>query len=517
MPHFKRPLLYAALIATALTQGYAFQSTRWRIAPERINITLGDERTLQVLDDSAQELSGVEWSVNDPTLAMVSEQGGRFILRATKPGTVRVTAVLKGEQQYLDIPIWANRSFIPAGSTNWGMHPIGRELGDIAAVPTESGPNMLSLEQTPKGDTYLRGTREDGIQIWAWHLPEDTRDVELICGDWLGGALIGANHGSDYTLYTVGSDGQTRWKYTLPGVRKGHAYTLDHVVYVLSQSKDGTSTTVTAIDKDGARKFDLAVPASHQRNNVANAADGVPCRPTDRNSLVRIFTSKLFVSVDSFAYLAFTQNDWDVASEACPTGGIVDPKNVNFNRTDRIILWQIHPDGSYRATVVEESNNSNPLLTPVEVPSPTGAIIPDGMGGVLLAVRRPHNSPDDKVPPVPAEFIYRIDGEGRVVYRSLLPSRDGELHDGMVLGENNIGFATRGALLIAFHVEDGTEVWRWDSGIAGIEVFAALADGSCLVQTPKALVDVFSGADAREVFEGKAMMDWRGQLYRQTK
>lgn len=242
-----------------------------------------------------------------------------------------------------------------------------------------------------------------------------------------------------------------------------------------------------------------------------------PCRPTDRNSLVRIFTSKLFVSVDSFAYLAFTQNDWDVASEACPTGGIVDPKNVNFNRTDRIILWQIHPDGSYRATVVEESNNSNPLLTPVEVPSPTGAIIPDGMGGVLLAVRRPHNSPDDKVPPVPAEFIYRIDGEGRVVYRSLLPSRDGELHDGMVLGENNIGFATRGALLIAFHVEDGTEVWRWDSGIAGIEVFAALADGSCLVQTPKALVDVFSGADAREVFEGKAMMDWRGQLYRQTK
>ncbi len=66
------------------------------------------------------------------------------------------------------------------------MHPIGRQIGDVAAVPNEDGLNMLALEQTSNGETYLRGTREDGIQIWAWHLPEKTSDVELICGDWLG-------------------------------------------------------------------------------------------------------------------------------------------------------------------------------------------------------------------------------------------------------------------------------------------------------------------------------------------
>jgi hypothetical protein len=119
--------------------------------------------------------------------------------------------------------------------------------------------------------------------------------------------------------------------------------------------------------------------------------------------------------------------------------------------------------------------------------------------------------------PEPAEYVYRIDGEGNVIYRSLLPRREGELHDGMVLGENNIGFATRGSLLIAFHVQDGTEAWRWDSGTPGIEVFAALADGSCLVQTSRALIDVLSSSEAHEVFEGRAMMDWRGQLYRQSK
>ena len=517
MPHVRRTLLFTVLIAICLSEGYSFENPDWRIAPERINIMVGDERTLQALDDSAQELSHVEWFINDPSLATVNEQDGRLTLRAIKPGTIRVTAVVNGERRSLDVPIWTDPSQVPPGSTRWGMRPIGREIGDIAAVPTEDGPNMLSLEQTSQGDTYLRGTREDGIQIWAWHLPEQTRDVQLICGDWLGGALIGANHASDYTLYTVGSNGKTRWKYTLAGSRKGHAYTLDHIVFLLSQSNNGTTTTVTALDRDGTQKFRLTVPVSHERSNVAKGTSGIHCLRSEQNSLIRTVASKMFVNIDGFAYLAFTQNEWAIMADSCPSAAAIDARNVSFARTDRIVLWQIHPDGTYRDTVVEESKIRNPYLSPVEVSSPTGALIPDGLGGVLLAVRRPLNAPADKTPSIPTEYVYRIDGEGNVVYRRMLPKREGELHDEMVLAENNIGFATRGSLLIAFHVEDGAEAWRWDSGTPGIQVFAALADGSCLVQTQKALIDVFSSSQAREVFEGKAMLDWRGQLYRQSK
>src|SRR5258708_7426606 len=43
---------------------------------------------------------------------------------------------------------------------------LSGELGDIAAVPTADGPNILTVEQTRSGETYLRGIREDGIQIW---------------------------------------------------------------------------------------------------------------------------------------------------------------------------------------------------------------------------------------------------------------------------------------------------------------------------------------------------------------
>ena len=85
----------------------------------------------------------------------------------------------------------------------------------------------------------------------------------------------------------------------------------------------------------------------------------------------------------------------------------------------------------------------------------------------------------------------------------LLPSYEGDSHDEMVLGENNMGFTTRESKLVALDVNSGAELWRWDSGVPGIEVFEALADGGCLVQTPKALINVHNANQAQQMFEGQ--------------
>lgn len=42
-----------------------------------------------------------------------------------------------------------------------------------------------------------------------------------------------------------------------------------------------------------------------------------------------------------------------------------------------------------------------------------------------------------------------------------------------------------------------------------LEVYMALANGGCLIQTPAALVEVDNATDAKEVFKGKAMMNWQ--------
>jgi hypothetical protein len=374
---------------------------------------------------------------------------------------------------------------------------------------------MFSLEQTASGSTYLRAVSNDGIQVWAWLMPEKTHDVELVCGDWLGGALISANHANSYTLYTVGTDGKLRWRYTLAGARKGHAYNLNHLVHVLSQSPDGTVTTVTGLDEvTGARVFELPLPASNEKQiNVQRIGTKILCASKSSSAPIRTIASRLFVNIDGFAYVAFTQNDWTLRTAKCAPESVIAPHEVNFARDERVVLWQIHPDGTYRSTMVEESKSTKPLSEPASVASPTGSIIPDGLGGVLLPIRWSHNSIVEDVHGSPDELVYRIDENGEVMYRFPLPKYVGSLHDEMVLGEDDIGFATRGSLLIAFNVRMGKEIWRWDSNTPEIKVFAALANGGCLVQTPTALVEVENANKSKEVLQGQAMMGWQGQMY----
>jgi outer membrane protein assembly factor BamB len=507
--------LICIFIALSSFQLAGQEDSSWRISPEKINIQTGADRVLQLLDDSAQELHGAEWSVDYPTLADVREEDGRVVVHAKAAGTVRISATLNGEKRVREIKIWSQDQPPPPGTTNWGTHPIGREIGDIAAVPKPDGPNVFSLEQTANGNTYLRAFRDDGIQVWNWRMPEATRTVELVCGDWLGGALISANRSDSYTLYTVGNDGKLRWQHSLAGIRKAHAYNLQHLVHLLSQSADGLATTVTGLDEvTGEQKFELTVPASHQQLiNVQKAGKQILCRANSVTSPLRTIASRLFVNIDGFAYVAFTQNEWTLAAPKCTPGSAIEPHDVSFARDEQVVLWQIHPDGTYRSSIVEQSKGSRPVSEPVSVASPTGGIIPDGLGGVLLSIRRSHNDIVDDAHGPPDEFVYRLNQEGDIVYKFALPRYDGKVDDEIVLGENNRGFATRGHTLIAFDVPDGKEIWRWHSP-QEIEVFAALANGACLVQTPTAVVEVENAATSKEVFEGKAMVDWQGRIFR---
>jgi hypothetical protein len=68
--------------------------------------------------------------------------------------------------------------------------------------------------------------------------------------------------------------------------------------------------------------------------------------------------------------------------------------------------------------------------------------------------------------------------------------------------------------LIAFDVQTGKELWRWNSDEREVEVLLALADGSCLVQTPVAVFKVDDAATSHKVMEGRVMIDWQGQMYR---
>jgi hypothetical protein len=220
------------------------------------------------------------------------------------------------------------------------------------------------------------------------------------------------------------------------------------------------------------------------------------------------------VNIDDYAYVAFTEHASTLTAPTCTPGAAIAARDVNVAREDRVVLWQIHPDGTYRSTIVEESKGTRALSEPVSMLSPTGGIMPDDSGGVLLSIRKSPDSTGNDVTRSTDEFVYRLNHAGDFVYKFLLPKYQGKLHDEMVLGQENVvAFATRGGTLVAFNVQDGKETWRWDSA-QEIEVFAALANGGCLVQTPTAVVEVENSTTSKKYMDGRVMMDWQGHMYR---
>jgi outer membrane protein assembly factor BamB len=484
----------------------------WNISPTKINIMVGSERRLQALDDLAQEQHGLMWSVNDPELAEIYEDNDRAVLTANAVGTVRVTASLGSETRYLDIKIWPAIQRLPPETTNWGIDPIGRDVGDFPAVPTPGGPHIYSLEQTPQGSTYLRAFEGDGIQTWTWLMPEQTHDVELVCGDWLGGAVISANRADSYTLYVVGRDGKLRWRHDSDGVRNSLAISTDHLLYLLSQSRDGISARLDVFDEaEGTENFQISIPASYEKQTgVRRESSGFVCNSGTVSTPEPTAVSHVIVNMDGYAYLAFTQKTRSLEVANCTAGAIVAPNKVRRTGDDRLFLWQIHQDGSHRDSEVESVRGDDEAARLGDEFFPTPSIVTDNMNGTLIPVRVLHSNgaaPDD--------FVYRVSEHGELMYKFPLPKySSGKLHDEMVIGTEDTGFATRGGTLVAFNIRTGKETWRWNSPDSGISVFAALADGGCAVQTSSDLIEVQDGVEAKLIMHGKAMASWQGQMFR---
>jgi hypothetical protein len=217
--------------------------------------------------------------------------------------------------------------------------------------------------------------------------------------------------------------------------------------------------------------------------------------------------------MDGLPYLAFTQRKLTVGTSKCTPGVSVNPDDVYLERLEQLTLWQIRPDGTYRSTIVEQIKNKQPLSTAVYTVSPTAGIMTDNMNGVLIPARWFDDAGSENAMDPGDDVVYRVAEDGQAIYKLPLPHYAGALHDGMVIGENDVAFATRGGILIAFNVRTGKELWRWDSNTTEISVFAALANGDCLVQTPTALVEVTTSTQSKEIAKGKAMIDWHNQIY----
>lgn len=492
---FSSPLIF--LLALAAPLPFTAQENSGRhISPMLINLQLGEMQPLQLLNARGDELPSSDWSVDSPELAEIKMETGHAVLYPKAEGVVHVVASLDGATFTAQIKIWPTAPGMAIAGPHWAVPSTGHELAVLQATPTVDGPDLFTLDRNDKGMS-VRAFTNRGLQMWRWTLPEPVGEVEFVCGDSIGGAILTVTRSNSYILYVVGKDGKLGWQHKFEGIRKGYALNAGNLLHLLNQSVDGTSATLSGWDgATGIEKFELKIPASYEREvNVSRSGDKILCAPGRSVSRgLHVDTSGLFVNTDGNAYAAFTQKHWTVGTDKCATGSVIDPQKVYFSRDDQLVLWQIQSDGSHRDVIVDASKQSRlAFATPTSVISPTGDIIPDGHGGVLLSVRSSPRAVTQKAEGPSAESVYRVTEDGELAYKFPLPKYAGHLHDEMVLGEQDLGFATRGSMLIAFNVSDGREIWRWDSGIPEIEINMATAGGGCLVDTPGGLVLVEEG------------------------
>jgi hypothetical protein len=487
--------LVVLLVLSIPVQLAAKNDSVWHISPMLLNIQPGEGQPLQILDSQGNELHSDSWSVDNSELAEIKQESGHAVLYSKAAGVVHVVAMVEGAALTEEIKIWPEAPRMAIAGAHWAVPSTGRELAAFQAAPTSDGPDLFTLDRNDKG-VYVRAFTNRGLQMWMWALPETADNVEFLCGDNAGGAVVTVTRPDSYTLYVVGKDGKLSWLHKFDGVRKGYALNASNLFHLLTSSVDGTSVTLSAWDGGtGAEKFSLKIPGSHKNEvNIKRSGDKIFCAPTRSASRVLpIITSGLFVNTDGDAYIAFTQNRWTEGADNCMAGSVIDPHKAYFSREDYLILWRIQPDGTHQDSIVDTFKRRVSFAAPVSVISPTGDIIPDGFGGVLLSVRSAVKQETQKQTDPSDEFVYRVTEQGELAYKFLLPRYAGPLHDEMVLGEQDLGFATRGSTLIAFSVRDGGEVWRWNSGIPEIKINMSTAGGGCLVDTPEGLVLVEEG------------------------
>jgi len=466
-----------------------------------VNVAIGEEQPLQILDADGNELSSHDWTVDSPELAEIKEESGHAVLHPKAAGFVHVVAMHEAATLTEEISIWGLTPRMFIVGTHWVVPSTGRQLGFVQAAPTlDGGPDLFTLDQTDSGIS-VRGFTNRGLQLWIWSLPRAAGVAELICGDNLGGAVLSVTRHDSYTIYVVGKNGKLQWQRKFDGVRKGYALNPSNLFHLLTQSVDGTSATIRALDgASGVEKFKLTIPASYERQvNVRRSNGRILCASgASETSPLRRETSGLFVNTDGDAYAAFSQKHWVLGTDKCVPQSEVDPRKLYFSRDDQLVLWRIAPDGSHRETIVDTAKQSRvPLSTPGNVISPTGDIIPDGFGGVLFSARSSPREETAKAGDLSQEFVYRVTEDGELAFKFPLPKYSGKLHDEMVLGEQDLGFATRGSVLIAFNVRDGSEVWRWNSGIGELQINMATGGGGCAVETPEGMILVEDGERKR--------------------
>jgi len=395
----------------------------WTIAPWVQNMLASESARLQILDSEWRELSGASWSVSDENLANIApdeQNKNTAVLQAMAPGQITVTASLNGVTHSITVNIWSEH-FPPDHRVGWDYIAFGKRINEVTSFRTsEEQPRSYMATQAGR-IAVVHAVDDSGLQLWRWIIPEsDGNAAQLLCADNNGGVLVRLQRAQDYVIYHLSAKGELQWTYFGRDKLQSHAFAGDDTLYLVEATPDRLQVRLVAVEgTQGSEKFSHSVPQSVvDRMNISIQKLSFFCSPGLRaRSQATVKFSRLLVNTDGHAYFAFEVLRGELEALNCSPETMYQAAQVRRRYDNSLFLWQISPRGAAIPTLVQHdqgeialSNDWPPSL------EPTGDLIPDNEGGVLLAVRQYLRTPFTTAPRF-HDYIYRITSEGKLAYR----------------------------------------------------------------------------------------------------
>ena len=133
------------------------------ITPTLVNLLVGQGRTIKLVGDTGQSVSGATWAVSDPTVVGISAADPPQ-LTALSPGTTTLTAKFDGLNAAMTIKVFPGIS-LPFGTPLWSADSItggGINFSVRANAVNPGDPDLYILD----GPSTLRAFTADGEQLW---------------------------------------------------------------------------------------------------------------------------------------------------------------------------------------------------------------------------------------------------------------------------------------------------------------------------------------------------------------
>jgi hypothetical protein len=279
------------------------------IAPNQLNMVVGDIHGIQALNSSGQSVTGLMWSSSNSSVVSLSTDDPP-VLTALSAGVATITAGGASAQ------VTAFADALPEGSVIWSNS--GNGSGVYSAVPAVPSPEGIADAFAFQSDGTVQAITNDGLTAWS----ADVSQALSVVPDFQGGlaVLTYDDSSGSYSIYSLdGVTGTAYPAYSASSDSEIDTETLvvhpDGTIFAVERNSD-TGDSFIAIDSaTGVKQFSVALPVITDHVSVASygvliAGDGYTylsayyqrmdwsADPPMRPWLLRVDTTGAYANID---------------------------------------------------------------------------------------------------------------------------------------------------------------------------------------------------------------------------